>query len=215
MTDNLQHITSTIPPITLIDKMKETYEALYSTFERLIVINDEERAIIREIFKPMQLKKGGYFSEMGKLNTRVGFLVEGLVYYYVLKGEDESITDFTKEGEFVSEYHTFIKKEKATQSIKAIEDCTFLVMDYPAIQRLYTEIKEGNKFGRMVLEHRFGIVVNQLLSLYMHSPEERYLFFLNSYPELVQRIPQYLIAAFIGVKPQSLSRIRKRLVKPR
>lgn len=153
------------------------YDSLFKTFEQLIVLNDQERELIKDIFKPLKLKKGTYFSEIGKLNKRVGFLVEGLVYYYVLKGDDESITDFTKEGEFVSEYHTFIKKAKATQSIKTIEDCTFLVMDYTAIQRLYNEIKEGNKFGRMVLEHRFGIVVNQLLSLYMHSPKERYLFF--------------------------------------
>lgn len=189
------------------------YETLFKTFEQFIVLSDQERQIITEIFKPLELKKGNYFSEMGKLNKRVGFLVEGLVYYYVIKGEDESITDFTKEGEFVSEYHTFINQTKATQSIKTVEDCKFLVMDYNSIQRLYNEIKEGNKFGRMILEHRFGIIVNQLLSLYMHSPEERYLFFLKNYPDLAQRVPQYLIAAFIGVKPQSLSRIRKRLVK--
>lgn len=192
--------------------MKNIHEPLFKTFEQLIVLSDQERQIITEIFKPFELKKGDYFSEMDKLNNKVGFLVEGLVYYYVRKEDDEPITDFTKEGEFVSEYHTFINQTKATQSIKAIEDCKFLVMDYNAIQRLYNEIKEGNKFGRMILEHRFGIVVNQLLSLYMHSPEERYLFFIENYPDLVQRIPQYLIAGFIGVKPQSLSRIRKRLV---
>jgi CRP-like cAMP-binding protein len=189
------------------------YETLFKTFEQFIVLSNEERQIITEIFKPLDIKKGDYFSEMDKLNKRVGFLVEGLVYYYVLKADNESITDFTKEGEFVSEYHTFINQTKSTQSIKAIEDCKFLVMDYNAIQRLYNEIKEGNKFGRMVLEHRFGVVVNQLLSLYMHNPMERYIFFIKNYPDLTQRIPQYLIAAYIGVKPQSLSRIRKRIVK--
>ncbi|MBB4807127.1 CRP-like cAMP-binding protein [Chryseobacterium defluvii] len=188
------------------------YETLFKTFEQLIVLSNEERQIITEIFKPFDMKKGEYFSEMGKPNKRVGFLVEGLVYYYVLKGDHEAITDFTKEGEFVSEYHTFINQTKSTQCIKAIENCKFLIMDYSAIQRLYNEIKEGNKFGRMILEQRFGIVVNQLLSLYMHTPVERYLFFVKNYPDLVQRVPQYLIAAFIGVKPQSLSRIRKRII---
>lgn len=188
------------------------HEALFKTFEQLISLSNKERQIITEIFKPLTIKKGACFSEMGKLNKRVGFLTKGLVYYYVLKGENEAITDFTKEGEFVSEYHTFINQTKSIQSIKAIEDCTFLVMDYPAIQRLYNEIKEGNKFGRMILEQRFGVVVNQLLSLYMHTPVERYNFFVHNYPDLVQRIPQYLISAFIGVKPQSLSRIRKRML---
>ncbi len=92
------------------------YESLFETFEQFIVLSDQERQIITEIFKPLELKKGEYFSEMGKFNKRVGFLVEGIVYYYVVKGDDESITDFTKEGEFVSEYHTFINQTKATQS---------------------------------------------------------------------------------------------------
>lgn len=191
------------------------YDLLFKTFDQFIILSDQDREIIREIFKPLELKKGAYFAEIDTLNKSVGFLVEGLVYYYVRKVDDECITDFTKEGEFVSEYPTFIKQTRSKQSIKAIEDCKFLMLDYPAIQRLYNEIGEGNKFGRMVLEHRFGIVIDQLLSLYMHSPEERYLFFTENYPDLVQRIPQYLIAAFIGVKPQSLSRIRKRLVTMR
>lgn len=190
------------------------YEALFSTFEQLVILSDEEKKIITHIFKPLEIKKGDFFTESDKINKKVGFLVEGLVYYYVLKNDNEAITDFTKEGEFVSEYHTFIKKEKAVHSIKAIEDCKFLVIDYDGIQRLYNDVKEGNKFGRMVLEHRFGIVINQLLSLYMHTPEERYQHFQNNYFDLTQRVPQYLIAAYIGVKPQSLSRIRKRITLP-
>ncbi|MES2864036.1 MAG: Crp/Fnr family transcriptional regulator [Bacteroidota bacterium] len=187
------------------------YETLFKTFEQLVELSEEEKQLITQIFKPLEIKKGEFFTEADKMNKRVGFLTEGLVYYYVLKNDNEAITDFTKEGEFVSEYHTFINKEKAVHSIKAIEDCQFLVLDYDGIQQLYNDIKDGNKFGRMVLEHRFGIVVNQLLSLYMHTPEERYQHFQKNYFDLTQRVPQYLIAAYIGVKPQSLSRIRKRI----
>lgn len=187
------------------------YTALLDTFNSLVNISDEEEDIIHQIFRPLEIKKGEFFTEADKINRRVGFLVEGLVYYYVLKNGNESITDFTKEGEFVSEYHTFISKSKAIHSIKAIEDCKFLVLDYDGIQRLYNDIKEGNKFVRMVLEHRFGVVVTQLLSLYMHTPEERYKYLQCNHSSLMQRVPQYLIAAYIGVKPQSLSRIRKRL----
>lgn len=187
------------------------YEPLLHTFNQLVILSNEEKELIPQLFQPLSIKKGAYFTEPDKPNKRVGFLVKGLVYYAVHKNDEEAVTDFTSEGEFVSEYHTFITKAKAVHAIKAIEDCSFLVMDYASIQRLYNDIKEGNKFGRMVLEHRFGIVVNQLLSLYMHTPEERYLHFLKNYHTLAERIPQYLIAAYIGVKPQSLSRIRKRL----
>lgn len=189
------------------------HELLLNTFGRIADLSDAERKLMGNLFKPLSIKKGEFFLKEGSKNNLVGFLNKGLVYYYVLKNDDEAITDFTKEGDFVSEYHTFINKSKAIHSIKAIEDCEFLVINYDDLQLIYSDIKDGNKIGRIVLEHRFAIVVNQLLSLYTHTPEQRYLNFVKNYSELTQRIPQYLIASFIGVKPQSLSRIRKRVAK--
>jgi CRP-like cAMP-binding protein len=186
---------------------------LLQLMKQLTELSSEEEALIQHIFKPFTLKKGEYFIQEGHRNDKIGFLMRGLVYYYVLKKDEVSITDFTKEGEFVSEYHTFITKQKAIQSIKAIEDCELLVTDYDGLQTFYNKVKHADRFGRKILEHRFGIVVNQLLSLYRHNPEERYLNFMENYADLSQRIPQYLIAAYIGIKPQSLSRIRNRVAK--
>jgi CRP-like cAMP-binding protein len=69
----------------------------------------------------------------------------------------------------------------------------------------------GNLLGRMLIEHRFNNMIKQLLSLCAHTPEERYRHFIENYAEIGQRIPQYLIASYIGVQPQSLSRIRRRI----
>lgn len=186
------------------------YDQLIATYKHFASINDDEKQKLKEIFVPLHLKKGSYFLRSGEQSRYVGFLNKGLVCYYVMKNDDMAITDFSKEGEFVSEYHNFINRNNAMHSIKCIEDCEFLVANYEGIQTLYNEFENGNKFGRSILEHRFGIVVNQLVSLYMHSPEERYEKFMEYFHDLSQRIPQYLIATFIGVKPQSLSRIRKR-----
>lgn len=188
------------------------YQQLISTYEAFTAFEFGEVDKLKSIFKPISLRKGEYFIKSGEENRYTAFLSKGLVCYYVLKNNEISITDFTKEGEFVSEYHTFINQEKAIHSIKCIEDCEFLKINYAGIQTLFNDFRNGNKFGRCVLEHRFGVVVNQLLSLYMHSPEERYLNFIAQYSDLSQRIPQYLIASYIGVKPQSLSRIRKRII---
>jgi len=189
------------------------HELLINLFKQVVELSNDEEQIIRTIFKPLKLKRGEYFLQAGEASTRVGFLVKGLVYYYVLKQGQESITDFTKEGDFVSEYHTFVARQKAIHSIKAIEDSDFLIINFEGLQTFYTKVKSGDRFGRMILEHRFGIVVNQLLSLYMHNAEQRYLNFVQNYSDLTQRIPQYLIASYIGIKPQSLSRIRNRVAK--
>ena len=189
------------------------HEALIATFEQLAPLTAEDKKLVETVFKPLHLKKGEYFQEAGYKSDKVGFLVRGLVYYSVLKNDEEAITDFTKEGEFVSEYHTFVAQQPAIHSIRAIEEATLLVTNYKGLQSFFNDTTHGNKIGRLIIEHRFGVVVNQLLSLNKNTPEERYKRFVQEYFELTQRIPQYLIAAFIGVKPQSLSRIRTRLAK--
>ena len=186
------------------------YDALINTYRHFAPLLPEEEKMLMEIFKPYHLKKGEYFLKSGEQSKNVAFLNKGLVCYYVNKNDEMSITDFSKEGEFVSEYHTFLQKSPSIHSIKCLEDSEFLKADYDGIQRLYTEFKYGDRFGRCILEHRFGIVVNQLISSNMHSPEMRYQIFLKDYFEISQRIPQYLMAAFIGVQAPSLSRIRKR-----
>lgn len=189
------------------------HDSLIATFEYFGALDLNDKKLIQRVFKPLELKKGDYFIETGTKSDKVDFLVNGLVYYSVLKNNEEAITDFTKEGEFVSEYHTFTAQKNAIHSIRAIEDSFLLVTNYEGLQSFFNDTQNGNKIGRLIIEHRFGVVVNQLLSLNKNTPEERYNLFVKDYFELTQRIPQYLIAAFIGVKPQSLSRIRRRLSK--
>lgn len=207
------HIRVANPNVTPTDTSIYMHQLLFKTFEQFAEFNEDKKNLLKTLFKPLFIKKGDYFLKGGDNNKLTCFLKKGLVFYYVYKKDEVSVTDFTKEGEFVSEYHTFITKSKAIHSIKAIEDCEFLVIDYDGIQTLYNDFKDGNKIGRTVLEHRFSVVVSQLLSLYMHNPEQRYYNFVNNYRDLTQRIPQYLIASFIGVKPPSLSRIRNRVIK--
>ena len=137
---------------------------------------------------------------------------KGLIRYFVYKNDEESTLEFTKEGEFVADFGSFISKEPSIQNIQALEDCEFLTIDYDELQKLYICSKNANLLGRIIVEHRFIIMVNQLLTVHRFTPEDRYRFFLKQYKDLTQRIPQYLIASYVGVKPQSLSRIRKRIL---
>ena len=187
------------------------HSELLQVFNSIITLTSQEEHLFRELFKPQVLKKKAYFLESGHKNDKVAFLKKGLVRYFVLKNEEEATLEFTKEFEFIAEYQSFIEKSISIQSIQAIEDCELLVIDYDGLQRIYNETKNGNLLGRKVIEHRFNIMINQLLSIYMHNPGQRYEYFLENYGDIAQRIPQYLIASYIGIKPQSLSRIRNRI----
>jgi CRP-like cAMP-binding protein len=186
---------------------------LLTVFKQIAKLDKQEENLFRDLFKPQYLKKGDYFLKSGESNNSIGFLKKGLVRYFVYKNDEESTLEFTKEGEFIAEYQSFVNKGISIQSIQAIEDCELLVISHKDLQHVFSATKNGNLIGRMVVEYRFNAMINQLLSVYMHNPEQRYKYFIENYSGLVQRIPQYLIASYVGIKPQSLSRIRNRIAR--
>lgn len=184
---------------------------LLSLLNGLVKLHPEEEQLIANSFTPLNLSKGDFFLRAGNICKYVGFLKKGLVRYFVLKNDEESTFEFTKEGEFVADYSSFNRKNKSNQNIEAIEDCELLVIDHENLHYIFNNIPNGNHLGRLIIEHRFDVMVNQLLAVYMRNSEQRYQKFVSDYSDLTQRIPQYLIASYVGVQPPSLSRIRKRL----
>lgn len=191
----------------------DSYDILLNALKQITTLEPEEELMFRQVFKPFSLKKNEYFLQSTNVNHRLGFLSKGLVRYFVFRNEEEATLEFTKEGEFIADYGSFISKEPSLQNIQALEDCELLVIEYEELQKLYKISRNANLLGRIIMEHRFIIMVNQLLTFHRYNPEDRYRYFLTHYKDLAQRIPQYLIASFVGVKPQSLSRIRKRIVQ--
>ncbi len=186
------------------------YDNLINTINQFAHIDEEESALIESSFRPMNLGKGDFFLKEGDIGKHVAFLDKGLVRYFVYKDEEESTFEFTCEGEFIGDYQSFRNAAITVQNIQAIEECQLLIIDYPSMQNIYNSTKNGNLIGRKILTHRFEVMVNQLLEVYMQNHEDRYKSFVEKYYELTQRIPQYMIASFVGVRPESLSRIRKR-----
>jgi len=189
------------------------YSKLLELFNQISVLEEKEIELIKSSFKPLYLTKGEFFLEAGKINKHVGFLHKGLVRYFVYKDEEESTFEFTKQDEFIADYQSFNNKTESIQNIQAIEDCEILIINFDDVQTIFNTTKSGNLIGRLIIEQRFDIMVNQLLSIYMQNHEDRYQSFITNYSDLTQRIPQYLIASYVGVKPESLSRIRRRFTK--
>ncbi len=194
-------------------KFKVMYSKLLELISQFSVVADTEIELIKSSFKPLYLTKGDFFLEAGRINKHVGYLNNGLVRYFVYKDGEESTFEFTKEGEFIADYQSFNNKTESIQNIQAIEDCEILIINNQNVQNIFNSTENGNLIGRLIIEHRFDVMVNQLLSIYMQNHEERYTRFITQYADLAQRIPQYLIASYVGVKPESLSRIRRRFVK--
>lgn len=189
------------------------YNEIISVFKQFTELTARDIKIIQEVFKPVTLKKNDFFLKEGQLNNKAAFIRKGIVRFYVIKNEEESTLEFLKESEFVADFPSFSQRGYSNQYIQAIENCELLVANYYGVQRIYNEISNGNLIGRLVMEDRLVLMMNQILSIYKYNSEQRYAHFINNYSNIAERIPQYLIASYIGIQPQSLSRIRNKISK--
>ena len=186
-------------------------DGLLKTIQSIITLDPAEIDIVTSLFKEKTYKKGQYFLEEGRICREVGFMAKGLMRYFINLNGEEKIYDFSQENEFVCNYESFLPQVPSSKSIQALEDSIVFVISYADLQVFYKTVRGGERFGRIAIESVFVKLLQDISSLYTETPEVRYERFLKNHADLQQRISQYHIASFVGVKPQSLSRIRKRI----
>jgi len=179
--------------------------------QSVIDLNPKEIDCIEILFKSKSIKKNEFFLAEGQVCKHVGFITKGLMRYYINHNGEDKTYAFAQEGDFVCNNESFIPQTASTKIIQALEDCEILQISFTDLQVFYKSIKEGERFGRLVIEQVFIQTLQDLSSFYTDTPENRYQKFIKQHPDLQQRISQYYIASYVGVKPQSLSRIRKRI----
>lgn len=183
---------------------------LYS-LQNLITLSPDEIGIVKSLFKEKKYKKGDFFLEEGRICKYVGFVAKGLMRYYINHDGEEKTYEFSQENEFVCNYESFLPQKPSSKIIQALEDSDVLIISHADLQSFYANVREGERFGRIAIEVVFLQLLQDLSSFYTETPELRYERFLKSHADLQQRISQYHVASYVGVKPQSLSRIRKRI----
>lgn len=188
--------------------MNANYALLRQAIRHWVTVHPEEESIISALFERKHIASNDFFLRADDVCHYVGFVVEGLLRYYVLDDGIEHTYDFSPERTFTCNYESFLTQTPSSRFIQAIEDTTLLVISYDNLQLLYDRLHEGQKFGRLVAEELFVGMLQKLTSFYNETAEERYDTFLRSFPDLQERVPQYVIASYVGIKPQSLSRIR-------
>lgn len=188
-------------------------QQLIQSIKYLIRLSEEEEAHLPGLFKRTTLKKNEYFLQEGKISTEVAFIEKGLMRYTMNHNGEDINYYFSSENEWLGNYESFLSRQPSTKSIIALEPCVLWTISKDNLQKIFDTVKEGDRMGRLIIEDVFVKSSKQLTSLYTGTPEERYYEFFKLFENIQHRIPQYMIASFIGVKPQSLSRIRNRLAR--
>jgi CRP-like cAMP-binding protein len=186
-------------------------EMLLKAIRQYIPRSSDDEAIIRSLFRVKKPQKGQHLLQAGSICKNIFFVEQGLVRYYSIIDGEEKTSYFNKEGEFVCDYGSYLPQTPSIINIQALETSTVYYISHSNMQLFYEQVKYGERFGRLALEYVYVNLINHVNSLYNDPPELRYQTFLTRFPDMGQRIPQYYIASYIGIKPQSLSRIRKRM----
>jgi CRP-like cAMP-binding protein len=115
------------------------------------------------------------------------------------------------EDEFVADYQSFLTQQPSLVTIQALEASELLCLSHQAIQTLYEVVPAWQKMGRLIAESVYLCAQKRTASLLLDTPEARYMNLLNEHPDIFERVSQYVIASYLGVAPETLSRIKKRL----
>jgi CRP-like cAMP-binding protein len=186
-------------------------KSLLDSIQSIITLSTTEKDMVTSLFKEKTYEKGDFFLADGQICKQVGFVTKGLLRYYINHDGEDKTYDFAQENNFVCNYESFIPRTPSTKNIQALEDCEILQISYDDLQLFYKSISQAERFGRLVIEQVFIQTLQDLSSFYTDTPELRYEKIFKKHPDLLQRMSQYHIASYVGVKPQSLSRIRKRI----
>lgn len=177
-----------------------------------ISLSHEETELIRNLFVKEHYRKNDTLLEQGSVCRKLFFIAKGIVRYSQLSDGEERTYVFRAEGAFCNDLESFLEKTPARSTITAIESTTVYSITYDNLQVFYSTLAQGERFGRLAIEQIFVMVVNHLNTFYSETPEQRYLRFASNHKDFLQRVPQYLIASYIGVTPQALCRIKKKLL---
>ncbi|QDK81870.1 Crp/Fnr family transcriptional regulator [Spirosoma sp. KCTC 42546] len=188
-------------------------DRLLKAIQHYIPLSSADEAIIATLVRQLNLTKGQHLLQAGQVCKNVFFIEKGLVRYYASIDGEEKTSYFNKEGEFVCDYASFLPQQPSQTNIQVLEDAIVYSISQANMDLLYRQVEEGERFGRLAISEVFVSAIHQINSLYTDPPEQRYQTFLVKFPDIAQRIPQYYIASYIGIKPQSLSRIRKRMAQ--
>ncbi len=187
------------------------YSLLIKNISRHVSLDKEEIILLTTAYKPRHLKKKEFLLHQGEVSRYETFVTKGCLRAFNVndKGE-EYIAQFAVEDWWIGDMYSFLTGTPSTLYIEALEDCELLQIDKQGLEDLYLKLPKMERFFRIIIQNAFIASQKRVLSAMSQTAEERYQEFIRKYPNIEQRVSQYQVAAYLGVTPEFLSRIRKK-----
>ncbi|WP_306349751.1 Crp/Fnr family transcriptional regulator [Flavobacterium sp. '19STA2R22 D10 B1'] len=184
---------------------------LATHIQKFVVLNEEEIQQVQTFFAAVQVKKKEYILEEGTICKNNYFVEKGCLrmFFRNEKGVEQT-TQFAIENWWISDYMSFTMQSPATFSIQAVEHSEIISISIEKLEEMFLQVPKMERYFRAVYQKTTAANQIRMKYLYEFSREEQYRHFSTSFPEFIQRIPQYMLASYLGFTPEYLSEIRKK-----
>jgi CRP-like cAMP-binding protein len=188
------------------------YDLFFQKFNEIVPLTPEEEELIKSYLTPKKLRKKQYLLQGGDVCRFIAFVESGALRAFSVNEKDEEhIIQFALEGWLIADLYSYLTGEPATYNIEALENSELVLISKPAQEELLKRLPKYETYTRLQLTGAYIAMQRRLTSIISLPLEERYASFTALYPDIVQRVPQHMIASYMGLTPETLSRVRKRI----
>jgi CRP-like cAMP-binding protein len=186
------------------------YEPFYSFILKIFPEFKIDPALLNPFLECVEVSKGDFLFQEGDICKFIGFTLRGCVRIFLYRDGRECTLSFHTEHQSFGDYRSFLNQEPSQFYCEAIERSKILLFNHQAM-RVIEGLPDGQRFLRLHAEGIAAKTRDKLASLYMDTPEERYCKLFESEPDIIDRVPNYHLASYLGIKPESLSRLKRRI----
>lgn len=185
------------------------HNSLIEHIGKFVMLTTEDVELIGNSISFKTISKKEYLLKPGQVCQSNYFVINGcLRLYFINRKETEQITQFAIENWWITDQDSFDHQLPSDNYIQAVENTTIIILDKAVLEELCARVPQLERYFRLVLQKVYTAWQRRIKYIYSQTDEERYRMFSQNFPEFMQRVPQYMIASYLGFTPQFLSKIR-------
>jgi len=191
--------------------MATNYPGFITHIRRYVELSDDEVLKLEPYLQPMELKRREYLLHEGEVCRYNYFVEKGCLRMFFNNDKMvEQTTQFAIENWWLSDYFSYARQSPSEYAIQAIEKSVIVAVDYHLQDELFIEVPQIERYFRIMMQRALSASQLRVKMIYQLSKEEMYRHFNSSYPQFFQRVPQYMIASYLGLTPEYMSELRKK-----